>query len=325
MSEPSILERPENPREHIGANLPPLDEWYREQNALLPAYLKSESAETLKRVDELMAAFDRLPVEITTQEQANNYTQLIGFITACVKSAESKREDMTAGPLQAQRMMMSHFVESVYTKIGFPKTDKQQSWGGAKQIATDRLTIWDREVARLERARREEAERIAREAAAELERLAQIERDRVAKEAALAAEAQRLAEAAIANEKDLARAVAMEAEQKDRAAAREAEAKAAAERAWQAQADAAKAADLAAAKSSSLAHSVGAYGAKSSLRETWKAKIIDRDKIDLNKIGAFFSADEILKAANAYAKKNKDTAPVAGLEFWNDERSQVRG
>lgn len=320
-----MAEAAENPRAVPGANLPPISEFFEETNGQLPAYLDADSAEIIKRVDELLAAMDRLPAEITTQETANNYTQLIGFITKCVKAAENKREDLTAGPLQAQRIIMSHFVEKVYARIGAPKTDKAGNWGGIKQTAQDRLTVWDRAQAALERARRDEAERLAREAAAELERIASAERERVARIAAEEQATQRAAEAAIANEKDLARAVAMEAEARDRAAARAAEEKAASERAEQAQIEAAKAAEAAAAKSSTLQHSVGVYGAKSSLRENWKSRIVDRDKIDLNKIGAFFSADEILKAANAYAKKNKDAAPVAGLEFYNDERSQVRG
>lgn len=315
----------DNPRAVAGGNLPPISEFYEEQNAILPQYLDAESTEILKRTEELLAAMDRLPAEITTQETANNYTQLIGFITKCVKAAENKREDLTAGPLQAQRIIMSHFVEKVYAKIGAPKTDKGGNWGGIKQLAQDRLTIWDREQARLERVRREDAERVAREAAMEAERIAAAERERAARMAAEEAARQRAAEAEIANERDLARAVAMEAEAKERAAQRAADEKAAAERAEQARLDAEKAAEAATAKASTLQHSVGAYGAKSSLRESWKARIVNRDKIDLNKIGAFFSADEILKAANAYAKKNKDASPVEGLEFFNDERSQVRG
>jgi len=323
----SILEKPENPRAVAGGNMPPIKEFYAEQNALLPDYLMADSADILKRVDELVAAFGRLPTEIETQEQANNYTQLIGFITACVKAAENKREDMTAGPLQAQRIMMSHFVQNVYDKIGGPKTDKSGSWGGVKQIAGDRLTIWDREQARLERLRREEAERVAREAAAEAERIAAAERERAAREAAAEAERQRAAEDAIRNERDLARAVAMEAEAKERAAQRAADEKAAAERAEQARLDAEKAAEAATAKASTLQHSVGAYGAKSSLREQWKARP-DRNKMDAAAwfaIAPFISADELQKAANAYAKKNHDTAPLTGVDFYNEERSQVRG
>lgn len=315
----------ENPRAVAGGNLPPITEFYDEQNAILPQYLDAESVEILRRVDELMAAFGRLPDDITTQEHANNFTQLIGFITKCVKAAENKREDLTAGPLQAQRIIMSHFVEKVYAKIGAPKTDKAGNWGGVKQIAQDRLTLWDREVARQERARREEAERIAREAAAEAERVAAAERERVARIAAEEAEKQRAAEAAIASEKDLARAVAMEAEAKDRAAARAAEEKAAQDRAEEARIAAEKAAEAAAAKSSTLQHSVGVYGAKSSLRENFKARLVDFDALDLNEVKAYFSGDDIQKAYNAAATKIKLTRTLKGAEIYNDERSQVRG
>lgn len=320
-----MAEAAENPRAVPGANLPPITEFFDEQNSLLPQYLDADSAEIIKRVEELLAAMDRLPAEITTQETANNYTQLIGFITKCVKAAENKREDLTAGPLQAQRIIMSHFVEKVYARIGAPKTDKAGNWGGIKQTAQDRLTVWDREQARLERVRRDEAERLAREAAAELERIASAERERVARIAAEEAARQKEAEAAIANEKDLARAVAMEAEARDRAAARAAEEKAASERAEQAQIDAAKAAEAAAAKSSTLQHSVGVYGAKSSLRENFKWKTTDFDALDLNEVKAYFSADDIQKAYNAAAKKIKMTRTLKGGEVFNDERSQVRG
>ena len=223
---------------------------------------------------------------------------------------------------------MSEVRRLVFNKLGEPKTDKQGNWGGAKQTVQDRLTIWDKKEAARKRAILEEQERVTRLAEIEAARLADIERARVIKEAAAAAEAQRLAEEAIKNETDLAKAVEMEAENKRLAAEREANAAIAAAEAEQRRLEAQKAADAAAAKSSTLTHSVGAYGAKSSLRENWKARITNREKAEqnLSKIAAFFSTDDIVKAATAYAKKNRDSVKIDGIpEFYNDERSGVRG
>lgn len=325
MSEVDILTPPPPAAGH---NRPPIAEWYREQNEALPGYVDAELTDVLKRVEELSAALGRLPDKIETAEVAGNYTQLIGFLTKCIQNAEAKRVDMTEGPLQAQRTIMERVRMKVFSRLGEPKTDKNLSWGvgSAKQIAQDRLTVWDKAQAEIRRKALEEEERRAREAAAEAERIAAAERERVAREQAAAAEAQRKAEEAIRNERDLERAVQMEAENKRLQAQREIDEREAAARAETARLEAEKAAEAATAKSSTLTHSVGAYGAKSTLRDNWKGRIIDREKANANlaKIAPFLSVDAVIAAASAFAKKDKNTTKIEGFEFYNDERSQVR-
>lgn len=315
----------DNPRATAGGNLPPIKDLYEEQNQLLPSYIEAELTGITKRVDELMAAMGRLPDVIATEEAAGNYAQMIAFLTKCIGAAETKRDDLTDGPLQAQRIIMAEVRRLVFNRLGEPKTDKQGKWGGAKQVCQERLTIWDKEQARLKRIALEEAERLAREAQAEAERVAREERDRAEREAAAARKAEAERMAAIQNERDLEKAVELEAENKRIQAEQAARATAAAAEAEQRRLEAEKAADAAQAKSSTLTHSVGVYGARSSLRENWKARTTDFEALDLNEVKPYFTADAIQAAYNAAAKKIKDSWKLKGIEFWNDEKSGVRG
>lgn len=288
----------ENPRATQGANLPPIADLYKEQNEALPAYLDNETADLIKRTQELLDGFTRAPDVIEDKDTAGRVSDFIAQITKCVKSAEAKRVDIKAGPLEAGRIIDGHFSKNIIDALDTPKMSH-----GIKQKLLARLTTWDRKVAEEERRRREEEARIAQAAAAEARRLQDEEAARA-----------RAAVEAIANEKDLARAIELEAQQK-----------AAAEEARRRQADAEKAAAAANAKAAEMGTTRGEYGSASSLRTTWKGRRIPNAKIDLAALADYIPADAIDKAINAFAKIHKNTKPVAGVEFYEDQQSVVRG
>ena len=321
MAEPDL-----NPRAVPGNNQPDLAALYAEYNTLLPDQVKAELEAEIKRAQELVAALGRLPAKIENADDAGKYAQLIGFATKCVGSAETKRGVMTEGPLEAQRIIMGQVRALVFDKLGEPKTNEQGSWGdgSVKQIAQDRLTAWDRaeadrkrKILEEEARKQREAEEAARKAAAEAERIR-----RENEEAARKAQAER--EKAMESEQDLEKAIAAQAAEEQAQKERDRQAAAAAAAAEQARLDAEKAADAAKAKASTLTHSVGMYGAKSTLREIWKARIKDFDQVDLNQARAYFSTDDIQAAFNAMAKKVKNTKAVEHVEFYDDSRSSVR-
>lgn len=348
MSDTKTVVAPAVPRNAaIGDNLPQIPTIYADLNLQLPAYIEADFAAITKRVDEFVAAMGRLPVIIETPETAGNYAQMIAFLSKCIGTAETKRNDLTDGPLQAQRLIMAEVRRLVFDKLGNAATDKKGNWGGLKQVCQERLTAWDIEQAEIERVRLKrieaeriaaaaEAERIAAEVRAEADRIAREAREKEARERAAAEAAQREREAKIKNERDLTKALELEEENKHLAAARaeqvakdnaerEATANAAAAEAEKTRQAALKAADDAAAKSSTLTHSVGVYGARSSLRENWKCRTVDFDALDLNEVKAYFTADAIAAAYNAAAKKIKDSRKLKGAEIYNDEKSGVRG
>jgi len=173
----------DNPRAVKGGNRPPIAEFYAEQNDLLPAYLADDNADIVSRVAELMAAFDRAPSSVTTDDMAGKVADFIAQVTKCHKQAEAKRVDAKAGPLTAGRLIDGFFQKEVLTKLD-----------SIKKPLVDRLSAYQRAKAEEERRRREEAERILREeaqrAAAEAERAAAALNTVADLDAAIAAEAE---------------------------------------------------------------------------------------------------------------------------------------
>lgn len=158
-----------------------------------------------------------------------------------------------------------------------------------KRPLLERLTAYQRIKADEERRRREEAERVARD-----------EAQRLAREAEAAA-------AKLDSETDLARAIEAE------------------DAAEQSRAAAAKALEDAQAKAAELTVARGDYGSSASLRTTWKARSDNWDAVDLNELRALIGADVIQKAANAHARMYKNTKPVAGIVFFEEQTAVVRG
>lgn len=185
----------------LGHNRPPVRTMLADLAADLPAWLDQENGALIARRDELLAAAERVPAAIESEEMAGRIADFIKQLSAAHKAAEAARVAAKEPTLQAGRL-----VDGFFKKITDPLY-------AAKQRVEARLTLWQRQKAEEERRRREAEERAARE---EAER-----------QARLAAEK---AKAAIRGEGDLdeaatARARAAQAEADVETARREAEAK----------------------------------------------------------------------------------------------------
>ena len=86
--------------------MPPIKEFYAEQNQLLPAYVEKDLVDVIKRVTELMEAFGRLPEKIEDADVAGRYTQLQKGRSSRPASRMQKPSavDLNEGPLAATRI-----------------------------------------------------------------------------------------------------------------------------------------------------------------------------------------------------------------------------
>lgn len=172
---------------------------------------------------------------------------------------------------------------------GFYQKQILEKLDAIKRPLTDRLTVYERAKAAEERRRREESERLAREeaarAAAEAEQLAASVQDATGLDQAIVAE-------------DAAQAL---------------------------RATALEALGEATAPAAQLSTVRGEYGSSSSLRTTWKGRIIDRGNLDLEALRPFLAADALEKAVGAYVNLHKDTLPLRGVEIYQDMAAVVRG
>lgn len=178
----------------IGDNRPPVREVLAERNDELRAWLEKEGANLTKRRDDLLAATERAPTEITNEEWCHKVEDLIKMIAACAKTAEARRVADKEPVLQAGRL-----IDGFYHSIGeWPL--KGSPLAKADKTLRVPLNVYLRKKADTERRAREEAERKARE-----------EAERAATEAAERARA-------LEDEKDLEAAIAAEEVAKQAAA-----------------------------------------------------------------------------------------------------------
>ncbi|TIP13185.1 hypothetical protein [Mesorhizobium sp.] len=57
----------------------------------------------------------------------------------------------------------------------------------------------------------------------------------------------------------------------------------------------------------------------------WKHRITDSSKIPLEKLRPYMSLDDLDKFCRAYVAKNKNTAPLPGVEIFQDQKTSFRG
>lgn len=56
----------------------------------------------------------------------------------------------------------------------------------------------------------------------------------------------------------------------------------------------------------------------------WDFRIVDTAKIDLNKLRPYLTVADLEKALRGYVRANRDTAPLAGVEIFQDTKTQFR-
>ncbi len=347
-----------NPNTGIGGNFPPLKEFFAELNQNLPAQLDADTAELIKRVQDLLDAETRMWVKIGGTHLADgdeeNAAKVIAFqgqVQKCIKDAEAVRVGLNEGPLAAQRIIMGHFRTAVYAKMGETTSDKQGKRGGLFDRVSDVLTNYQQRKADNERRILQEEQRKAREAQEAADR-AQREAERIEREAAQAEQRRKAEEerkireaeearlAKITNERqlkaELDRQEKARVEREERAA-REQEEQAqraestrlAAEEAERKRQEAEQAAAAAAAKTSALSRTGGLHGSSASLRKNWKARVSDHEALKADPkamamVWEYLKPDAIEDAVNRMAKLKENTVKVAGVEFYDASRSAVR-
>lgn len=132
----------------LGHNNPPDDA------AILRDLLAQEAAEITKRRDDLLAALDRLPASCADDDQAGRLGDFVKQITACSKAAEAMRVGRKE-PFLAQGRVVDGFFKVTTDALSRAKT----------RVESDLLGPYLRAKAAAERARQEEAARLAREEA----------------------------------------------------------------------------------------------------------------------------------------------------------------
>ncbi len=175
---------------NIGHNKPPGD--------VLTERLTSDHHDLLKRAADLLAAVDRVPDVIETDESAGKVADFIKQLQACIKNAEATRVEEKEPYLEGSRRVDAFFK----VQVGEPIAK-------AKAMVNQRLTVYQRKVAAEEKARREEEERLAREEANRLrreaeEKAAALREEHDLQSAITAEEEAKVAEAAAAKAEKIA-------------------------------------------------------------------------------------------------------------------------
>lgn len=235
---------------NIGSNNPPPDLLVGE---LLREKLLEDHADLLARRDELLDAANRIP-EISDEDVARKVGDYIKQLTSAAKAADAARVGAKEPYLEGSRG-----VDGFFKNISEPLAD-------VKKRTEAKLTAYLREKEAIERRRRQEEERLAREAA----EAARLDAERSA--------------AALRDEKSLDDAINADAALDH------------------AQADLVKAEISATAKASELSQTRGEYGSMSSLRTSWVFEGVDREVLDLEKLRAHLPLDSLEKAIRSFIR-----------------------
>ena len=297
-----------NPIARIGHNNPP-----NTPETLLP-YLQEINQELTERQKECLAKAAETPEICDTDDMESIITDRIGAIQKCVKELEAKRVDEKKPYLSLERAV-DGFFNPLISKLDEAKKKLSRIGGAYQAEKAEKARQAARELAEAQRKEKErleaearESERIAREAreaADKIRRDAEAEQDRVKKAAAETA-AKELEKQAKASDKSATQSLnqAVRVEKQENKAIAQAE-----------------------GKPSKLVASHGTYGARGSLRVSWKGKITDRSAINPAVLFPFIGDDALQVALNRYIDANckgEDEPKLAGAKFWRDENMQVR-
>lgn len=237
----------------VGTNFPPIADSAAELLAGLPERLAAETHALQVRRDALIMASARVPA-VTDDEISGKVADFLKQLTEHLKTVDEWKDGAKAPVLKLDRAIMARHM------------DLSESVKRTKQTITAMQTDYLRDKAAKELADRQEAERVAREAA---------------EKARLEAEA---AAASITTDADLTAAVQAE----------------------EAAVEAQKAVEVANAaanvKPAELARVTGNYGSTNSLRTKWvfKPETVNVDKIDLEALRPYLAADDLHKAIRKF-------------------------
>lgn len=221
-------------------NRPPIEDFYRDLNADLPAYLATELASEIERTAALVENAAKVPTSIADDIEEAKATDIVSQMKKHHKILESRRMGINAGPRDA-KAIIDGFIETKGTtplEKGWERIEpgvtayKRLKVEKARREAEERARL-AREEEERQRAATAEAERKRREAEAAQRRAEQEQREaeerrrKAIEDERLAKERQRKAE----QDAKEAQQRAIEAESKRAKAKAEREAKEAQERA----------------------------------------------------------------------------------------------
>jgi hypothetical protein len=285
-----------NPRAVVGDNIGV------DHAEIVNSRLTDDYRESVKSVDELLDEARKLPKEVTSDPEAVTFGGVIKRLRDVDTRLEAFREAEKQPFLRGGNAVDS-FFHSLRDKIARRRKGDRSVNPGAIDILQSRIDTWqDKKIA-------EERARLLRE---------QAERDRIAREdAARLLKAQQEAEEAARAAARARSAATQEARNAEAAAAAEqaALAKAKAELA-QEQADEARLATLVKPADISRVRGVATGGGGVLLttsREPY-ALLVDRAKIDLEKLRPFFTDAEIEKALRGWARSTGHRVQMPGAE-----------
>lgn len=252
----------------LGHNQAPAIEILRDE-------MLAENDGLLQRRDELLRAVERMPDAVTNDDVAGKAADMVKMISAAIKAADANRVNRK-----------EPFLEGGRAVDGFFKTKLIDPLLKGKASVESRLGIYLRQKAAEEKRLRDEADRLARQAA-----------QKAADEAARAA-------AAMQDQKDLDAALDAQRRADEAAIASVAASKAAA------------------AKPAEMARTRGDVGSLGTLRQVWTFKDLDRETIALDVLRPYLSEEDIGKALRLAIKAG--LRQIRGAEIYEAQEVTVR-
>lgn len=284
----------------IGDNAP-----FRPDPEQIAEWLKAEYGELVGDVDGLRQRAVDLPSDVTCEDDVKQYGALVKELRDIKKRIEDHHGHEKAPYLRTGQVVDQFFFTQWSRIEKRNKADKP----GIIDVLIARVDAYNQKRLAVEKAAREADERKAREEEAKI-RAAAEEAERVAREAA--------AKAARARNAENIRTAQAAAEAAQRDADR-----------LRAEQDAARAARIdaqgaAAAKPADMVRERHEGGIINSMKQVGYAKVLDRYKLDWQKLAPFFNEDHLNATLNAWAKTMKYTVPMAGAEIGMKDKTDLR-
>jgi hypothetical protein len=264
---------------------------------MLREQLESEAAKLIERRDDLLAAADRVPSLIDTEELAGKVGDFVKQLTGAHKTAEAARVAAKEPHLESTRV-----VDGFFKQITDPLAN-------TKRMIEARLGAYLKQKADEERRQREAAAQLAREkAAAEWRAAQEAERQRQAAAAGAAAKAQPVpAPTAVQVEQHLDAAHQHENEASQLTAAAQ-------------------------ASDADLSRVRGDYGSVQSLRTTIEFEIVDAGSIPIEAIRPYLPRAAIETAIRGFVrtidasaiKRLGETGVLPGVRIFEKHTASVR-
>jgi hypothetical protein len=299
----------ENPRAAIGGNNPPLARSIAAETGdfaqVVTAFLEEEYRQYPLQLEALLEGAHSLPETITTPEDKEATATVVKQLRD-LKSKFDAFQKKEKQPYLRGGQAVDQYFFGMIDKIA---RRSRENRAGAADVLLKRITDYDNRLIAEENERR-------RLAAAEAARIAEAARKKAAEEARVAEEARQAAERARNEQRRQERqAEAQTAETQASASHVEAEV-------TTARAEEAHIATF--VKPAEIARHRSLDGTLSTVQQEKYAVLVDRDRLDKDKLWPFIAVAEIEKALRAWAKTTDYNVQMEGAEIGRRNKSVVR-